>query len=121
MTDINKVTDGLKWHLRTMKAGECVYALVNCPYVEECKANGAEKLFEDTLDLLEQVKQPNAETKFQEESKNKNMDDFKAALKLCIDKSEAKAKTELLRNFLDILYASAFGDGQQYMLDREEE
>ena len=49
------------------------------------------------------------------------MDDFKAALKLCIDNSEATAKTELLRELLDILYASAFGDGQRYMLDRIEE
>ena len=54
MTDRDKVIKGLEWHIRTTKARECKYALVDCPYVEECKTSGSEKLLEDTLAMLKE-------------------------------------------------------------------
>ena len=54
MSDKEKIINGLKWHIRTTKANECRFALVDCPYVEECKTVGTVKLFEDILALLKE-------------------------------------------------------------------
>lgn len=73
-----------------------------CPYEYDC-----EKCKKET-------------EKYAHNSQTQRMDDFKRALKFCIDNSRTTAKTELIREILDILYASAYGDGQQYMLERIE-
>lgn len=54
LPDINKVINGLKWCIRADK--QCVYALVDCPYVEECKTGGRTVLKQDALTLLEEIK-----------------------------------------------------------------
>ena len=50
--DREKVITGLKWHIRITRARECRYALVDCPYVDECKTGGSVKLLEDAIALL---------------------------------------------------------------------
>ena len=57
--DKEKIINALEWHIRTTKARECKYALVDCPYVEECRTIGSEKLFEDTLALLKEYQNNN--------------------------------------------------------------
>ena len=54
MIDKEKIIKGLEWHIRTTKAKECRYALVDCPYTEDCKTGDSEKLFEDVLALLKE-------------------------------------------------------------------
>ena len=57
MDNIEKIIKGLEWHIRTSKAKECRFALVDCPYVEECKTVGSSKLFEDALNLINNQKE----------------------------------------------------------------
>ena len=54
MPDRAKIIKGLEWCIRTTKAGECKFALVDCPYVEECKAAGSTSLLEDCLEYMKQ-------------------------------------------------------------------
>ena len=54
MPDQAKIIKGLEWCIRTTKAGECKFALVDCPYVEECKAVGSTSLLKDCLEYMKQ-------------------------------------------------------------------
>lgn len=56
-----KIIQGLKWCIRADK--QCVYALVDCPYVEQCKTNGRTALKQEALDFIENTP-PNGEWLF---------------------------------------------------------
>ena len=49
------------------------------------------------------------------------MDELKGAIFYLLGKTKAKSATELFQELIPIFYASAFSDGQNYMLDRIEE
>lgn len=49
------------------------------------------------------------------------MDELKEALKYALEITKAKSSTELFKELIPIFYASAFSDGQQYILNRLEE
>ena len=50
MNQYEKVTKGLEWCIRADK--QCVYALVDCPYTEQCKTIGQAVLKQEALDLI---------------------------------------------------------------------
>lgn len=54
-------------------------------------------------------------------NKENNMDELKEALKYALEITKAKSSTELFMELIPIFYASAFSDGQQYILNRLEE
>ena len=60
MPDQAKIINGLEWCIRTTKAGECKFALVDCPYIEECKTAGSTSLLEDCLEYMKLLKEQNA-------------------------------------------------------------
>jgi len=47
----DKIIQGLKWCIKADK--QCVYALVDCPYVEQCKTGGRTELKKDALAYIE--------------------------------------------------------------------
>ena len=49
------------------------------------------------------------------------MDELKEALKYALEITIAKSSTELFKELIPIFYASAFSNGQQYILNRLEE
>jgi len=49
------------------------------------------------------------------------MKELKEALVYGIEKSKAKSATELFQELIPIFYASAFSDGQNYILERIKE
>ena len=49
------------------------------------------------------------------------MDELKEAITYLLNTTKAKSATELFQELIPIFYASAFSDGQNYMLDRTEE
>lgn len=57
--DKEKIIQGLKWCIKADK--QCVYALVDCPYVEQCKINGQKDLKQDALDYIENMQTENDE------------------------------------------------------------
>ena len=49
------------------------------------------------------------------------MDDFKETLIYVIKNSKAESATKLMMELMPIFYASAFADGQRYIVEREQE
>lgn len=48
------------------------------------------------------------------------MNELKEAITYLLNTTKAKSSTELFSELIPLFYASAFSDGQQYMLDRLE-
>ena len=48
-----EIIEGLKWCIRADK--QCTYALVDCPFVEECKIGNSTALKEEALYLLTDI------------------------------------------------------------------
>lgn len=51
MADRETIIQGLRWCIRADK--QCVYALVDCPYVEKCKTGGRAVLKQEALEYIE--------------------------------------------------------------------
>lgn len=53
--DAEKILNGLEWCIKADNARQCVYALTECPYVEDCRKYGKKVLLEDAYILIRRL------------------------------------------------------------------